>query len=435
MPYCEECGNSMSNRAKFCSQCGRPVGEYITTVQQRSVPESGEQVQTVIDTPLVTKSIDGAVFNRSFNWIVLASAFSFVFIALGGLVWFLNNEKSSSISHQESNLKALQIAETEKPTVAIARPVMQKKQEIAQLEKVKSFVDCTTHPASISPNGAMMFYCYKVIDSTTGQKTNMIGSDLKSVSFSRDSKFLYASFNDDRDGGIKVFDLTTKPIKLTKKLIITNMAPSYMNPNYAMATSPDGKLIAYGSWNYAVVVSVESWKMVGLLKHDSGYVRKLSFSADGSKLAVIASDNEIEVWDPNKGRKLSKLTVSGWNKAKSIAFSPTQDILVGTGDDKQIIIWDTISWRQRKPISIQFSAENLSFSEDGKFLSAAIRNNNSDEGYVEVYEISSGNRIARSKKQTCLIDSVAFGPGNLLVSGCGITGEAYSDPLTLWRLK
>ena len=69
--------------------------------------------------------------------------------------------------------------------------------------------------------------------------------------------------------------------------------------------SPDGKLLATGSWDNTVKLwDVDKGKELKTLIGHSKGVEYLAFSSDGSRLVTGALDRTLIVWDVESGREI-----------------------------------------------------------------------------------------------------------------------------------
>jgi WD40 repeat protein/serine/threonine protein kinase len=112
----------------------------------------------------------------------------------------------------------------------------------------------------------------------------------------------------------------------------------------------------------------------------------LSFSADGSKLA-IAEGKTVRVWESASRRELPTLDLQG-DRVTALAFSPTAPDLLAIGDsDRTIKLWDLASNAPPTILARDTTVEALAFSPDGKKLSSAI-----GDGQVELWDVETGTQ-------------------------------------------
>ncbi len=104
--------------------------------------------------------------------------------------------------------------------------------------------------------------------------------------------------------------------------------------------SPDGKLLATGTWKDHI--KLWSWPeraVLGQLGPVKGIV-SLQFSPDGRFLAAGAEQGQLTIWDvPNRSLRHSR-EIHNRTAVASVRFSPDSQQLVTAGGDQVIRIWD-----------------------------------------------------------------------------------------------
>jgi WD40 repeat protein len=67
----------------------------------------------------------------------------------------------------------------------------------------------------------------------------------------------------------------------------------------SVAFSPDGRLLASGSWDERVKIwEVASGRLLHTLSGHSSFVSSVAFSPDGRLLASGSRDNTVKIWGP-----------------------------------------------------------------------------------------------------------------------------------------
>jgi eukaryotic-like serine/threonine-protein kinase len=96
----------------------------------------------------------------------------------------------------------------------------------------------------------------------------------------------------------------------------------------------------------------------------------VSFSPDGTRLAVGWYDARVELWDVPRRRWVRTLTEGGKEHyTGQVAFSPVRNLLAATSEPKTVRLYDLDSDREsvlwRAPDQGEWDVRNLTFSQDG----------------------------------------------------------------------
>jgi len=105
--------------------------------------------------------------------------------------------------------------------------------------------------------------------------------------------------------------------------------------------SPDGKTLAYGTFDSALILDAEEGTLIKLLPIPN-HVGDLTFSLDGKLLATGSDDYKIRLWGTSNYELLS--TLEGHkNYVNGVAFSPDGKLIVSGSHDQKVGIWDVKS--------------------------------------------------------------------------------------------
>ncbi len=144
-------------------------------------------------------------------------------------------------------------------------------------------------------------------------------------------------------------------------------------PLYALAFSPDGKLLATGGWDQKVRLwDVATGKERHILSGHRSAIRALAFSPEGSILASTGgADRDIRLWEPSKGRELRQ-PLAHPSDLFALAFSEDGRVLASAGKGGTVYLWEVATGGQRhQSRGHHGDVLCLAFSADCKHLASA----------------------------------------------------------------
>ena len=227
-------------------------------------------------------------------------------------------------------------------------------------------------------------------------RTGKYGSNLRSVCFSPDSRWLVSGGNDKRvrmwdcgtllaigsplsghtgcvhsvctDGQKIISGSDDRTIRIwscdTHKLIGEPINAG--GCVWAVSLSKGGR-IAAGVDNDVCIFDIEPRQEVTLMKGHTHRVFAVAFSPDGSRIASGSSDTTIRIWDVQTGKETLRLE-GHTDSLRSVAFSPDGQWLASGSEDRTVRVWDSETGRPAGPplrghtsfvISVAFSPDDL----------------------------------------------------------------------------
>ena len=168
--------------------------------------------------------------------------------------------------------------------------------------------------------------------------------------------------------------------------------------------------------------------------HGNG-VYAVAFSPDGKLLASGSDDFSIKIWDTTTGKEVK--TLAGHQDiVVSVVFSPDGKSLASTsrsfkGGDKRepaaVILWDVATWEEKVKLKDNEGAFGcVTFSPDGKVLAAA------DIHQVKLWHALTGKQLGIiNEENRRLIRTLVFSPDSKTLI-LGTRSRPGDDPIRLW---
>jgi WD40 repeat protein len=252
----------------------------------------------------------------------------------------------------------------------------------------------------------------RIWNSTSGAKIYDLAHGyqkvIETVTFSVDGTLLFAAGDD--DNRIYAWNTTNGKPDENKSFDI----PGDTGTVYALAVSPDGKLLAstgsdrlvhvwnletkaameipgHVDWVYALTFTGDSKTLISaggdhtirlwdthygrsrmILNGASNIVYGVSASQDGRSLASASADGFVRTWDISLTGSREVLTLDHGDHVYDVLYSPDQKYIASAGLNGIINLWDASTGALVKKLRDDplLSAEVLSWSRDGRYIAA-----------------------------------------------------------------
>ncbi len=192
----------------------------------------------------------------------------------------------------------------------------------------------------------------------------------------------------------------------------------HREPVYDAAYSPDGKLLATGGADGALL----NWDTVRRVRHLSMPGQEhgiycMAFSPDGTRMATGGDqkDGTARLWHLRRVCELFQLPMrSGFTYVRAIAFSPAGHFVATGSSDHTLRLWDA------RTGSLKWSAAGhksdicgVAFSRNGDLVASA-----SWDGELRVWKVIGGGQIHRLKGHSGAVFSIVY---STVADGCLIS--------------
>lgn len=209
----------------------------------------------------------------------------------------------------------------------------------------------------------------------------------KPIAFSSDSSHFFTTSGPTQ---IAIWDIATSNVERLTIKTKDGAADGMLNNTLSLDVAPDGKTFALGRFDGVVVCNKEGevrFEVANVVdapfKNDNrdrlaffGYYSCGRFSPDGTKLAIVTSDQPevIRIHDTESGRELQKISLTA--KLVRLAFSADGKQIVATERDSSVRLYQTESGKKVWAHTVPLNNPNenyvsaVAFSPDGKTIAA-----------------------------------------------------------------
>lgn len=182
-------------------------------------------------------------------------------------------------------------------------------------------------------------------------------------------------------------------------------------PINALAFSPDGKILAVGTYQQVLLCDPATRQVVAVWSGHADAVRALAFSPDGTRLAagggISGARGEVRIWNVPERREVRSFG-NQTDTVNALAYTPNGKTIASGSADRTIQLWDAGTGTALQTLRDHADAVlGLAFRADGKYLASC----GADKG-IKVWDTSNWRRLYTLGEHSEAVTAVAFAPGD-----------------------
>lgn len=186
----------------------------------------------------------------------------------------------------------------------------------------------------------------------------------------------------------------------------------------SVAVSPDGRLLAAGTYDLVRLWNLDESRELGTLKTACGFAQALAFTPDGSRL-IVGGYQQTQLWDPAAQKKLAALR-GHRGYVRGVALSPDGTQLATASEDRTVRLWSLAEGRELRTLGpLESAVLGVAWSPGGELLAAAAGDETrlTRPGQVTLWNPQTGELVKTLPDHAKAATAVAFSPdGRWLLS-------------------
>jgi WD40 repeat protein len=265
----------------------------------------------------------------------------------------------------------------------------------------------------------------QIVDAHTGGVSDLAYSPVGTELFSGGADGLVRVWNTETAAPIRALAATTPPAAAAA----ADAAPPTVT---SVAVSVDGQRLVVSTnqnavqlWDLAAVGAAAT-KPLAVFEH-AGPVKSARPSADGSRLATLASDNVVRVFEVATGRELERFEsgLPAEQPLLDLAFAPDQETVLAAGTDKLVHVWRVSALRTIE--AHEGSATAVAFVGDGSRFATT-----GEAGTVRLWPLEAvdAKPVLELKGGAEILSSLVADAAGTLLTAAGADGKLYT-----WKLE
>ena len=130
-----------------------------------------------------------------------------------------------------------------------------------------------------------------------------------------------------------------RPCDLEKirEIVFHDLPPGQAEHALVLLEGLEGLVATAGSDGVVRIFDATAGGELVTMTGHRGIVNQVDWSPDGRRLASVANDRSVRVWDAATGRQVTEMGHDDY--ATAVAWSPDGELLASAGNDRTIRIW------------------------------------------------------------------------------------------------
>ncbi|KAJ8519321.1 hypothetical protein ONZ45_g3731 [Pleurotus djamor] len=225
----------------------------------------------------------------------------------------------------------------------------------------------------------------RVFEELLGEGTLPDEEEITSLAFSPGAHdviiFSGSKYTSSNEGNLRVWRLEAgKLVTMTSHRVtspVTTVSPVRPTGDSILALLKDGSGTIM-DWHWRLDIAT-SRPLKGLAK---GSITTAAFSSNGKYVAVAGVDNLVRVLAVTTGMEVMQPRAGHNDRVSALVFSPDGAMLASGSEDRQIILWDSLTGDPTGVLDALQSVKSVAFSSDGGRIVSGL-----NDGTINVWDI------------------------------------------------